>query len=144
MSDNPVNNDNRCSVLLEPVEHACLVNLYGPYNNNIRQIEDYFDVNIHCRGNRFSVVGAKPGIDLAAETLRSLYASAHHEDLSAEIVQSHIQQQMMQPSAARGKEQPDTDRRRLKTWKGVVTARSPNQSHYLNSNLAKHLSLIHI
>ena len=122
--------DRHCSVLLEPADHASLASLCGPYNQHLRQLENYFGVDIRCRGNRFSVVGAQTGIYPAAELIKSLYASARKELLNAEAVHLHIQQ-----FAAQGEDSECADKRlcQVKTWKGVFTARSGNQIRYLQS-----------
>lgn len=119
-----------CKLVLEPADHVGLVNLCGPCNQHIRRLEDHFDVDIRCRGNRFSVEGARPGIERAAETIKFLYASACKGSLSAEAVDRYLQTL----AGHEQEEQADHEETRsVKTWRGVVTARGVNQLRYFKS-----------
>lgn len=118
-----------CSLVLEPADHVGLVNLCGPCNQHLRRLEDYFNVDIRCRGNRFSVEGARPGIERAVETIKSLYASACKGNLSADAVDRYLQALTIHEEEPIGHDEA----RSVKTWKGVVTARSANQLRYLSA-----------
>ena len=44
---------DKIEILLEPADNERLLNLCGPLNNNIKEIEQRFDVEINHRGNLF-------------------------------------------------------------------------------------------
>ena len=56
---------DKIEIILEPVDNSRLLNLCGPLNNNIKEIELRFDVKINQRGNLFNFVGAVLVMDLA-------------------------------------------------------------------------------
>ena len=121
--------DKHRSVLLEPADHTGLANLCGPYNQHLQQLEDYFGVDIRCRGNRFSVVGAAVHTESVVAMLKSLYVNACKESLSAEAIHLHIQQFVAQ----RGQPQTSDESCQLQTWEGAVKPRSAKQACYLDS-----------
>ena len=50
---------DKISITLEPVDNNRLLNLCGPLNNNIKELEMRFNVEINHRGGSFYFVGAK-------------------------------------------------------------------------------------
>ena len=50
---------NKIQLILEPEDNSRLQNLCGPLNNNIKEIEQRFNVEINQRGNLFNFVGDK-------------------------------------------------------------------------------------
>lgn len=42
---------------LLPVDNKRLANLCGQFNEHLQQMEEYFDVDIDCNGNRFHISG---------------------------------------------------------------------------------------
>lgn len=61
----------------KPVDNHRLANLCGPLDENLRQIESAYDVQIRRRGSRFSVTGAKAESALLA--LEHFYNKTHGE-----------------------------------------------------------------
>ena len=72
-----------------PIDNHRLASLCGSMDANIRQIEAALDVSIARRGEKFSVVGERTRIELAAKILNRFYTKAHHE-LSVEDIQLGI------------------------------------------------------
>ena len=66
---------DKISITLEPVDNNRLMNLCGPLNNNIKELEMRFNVEINQRGGSFFFVGKKKNIDIASKALRELYQS---------------------------------------------------------------------
>ena len=58
---------------LDPAENDRLTSLCGQLNCHLKQIENYFDVKIRQRSNRFSISGSKPGSERAATVVRHLF-----------------------------------------------------------------------
>ena len=75
---------------LTPVDNQRLVNLSGPLNSHLKQIEDYFEVKIRNRGHQFEVSGKGRCLKKVKNVLLTLYNVAGHESLTAETVQLYL------------------------------------------------------
>ena len=75
---------------LLPVDNQRLVNLCGPVNKHLTQIEDYYDVKINCRSNHFEINGAGRSLKTVKNVLQTLYNVAGHETLSPATVQLYL------------------------------------------------------
>ena len=75
---------------LLPLDNQRLANLCGPVNQNIRQLEEYFDVQINCRSNQFEVSGNGRSLKKVKNTVQTLYNVAGHESLSPATVQLYL------------------------------------------------------
>ena len=53
---------DKVEIILEPVDNNRLLNLCGPLNNNLKELELRFDVEINQRGNLFYFSGNKKNI----------------------------------------------------------------------------------
>ncbi|HEY7759365.1 MAG TPA: PhoH family protein [Burkholderiales bacterium] len=107
-----------------PVDNQRLANLCGVLDENLKQIESAFDVSIARRGENFSIAGAPPQAELAAEALRRFYDQAGSE-LNLEDVQLGLIE-VANPTGAEGAEQPA-----LITRRRDLHARTPHQVQYL-------------
>ena len=67
---------------LTPIDNQRLVNLCGTANQNITQLEDYYDVNINCRSNQFEVTGEGRRLKIVKNAIQTLYNVAGHENVS--------------------------------------------------------------
>ena len=77
---------NKVEITLEPADNNRLLNLCGPLNNNIKQLELRFDVEINQRGNLFYFSGNKKNIFIASETLKELYLEAEKKEISLDLL----------------------------------------------------------
>ena len=75
---------------LTPADNKRLVNLCGPVNQYLHQIEDYYDVKISCRSNQFEISGNGRRLKTVKNAILTLYNVAGHEALSAETVQLYL------------------------------------------------------
>ena len=66
------------SVALEFDDNALLAELVGPHGRNLAHLEKRLEVQIHHRGNRLTLAGAKATLKTAEIALNALYA--HLED----------------------------------------------------------------
>ncbi len=143
MSSVPATRD----VFLDPSDNVRLVELCGPLDEHLRLIESRLGVEIRRRGNRFQIVGATPAAKGAESVLQSLYARAQREPVDAERVHVALQELGMERDAggadaggadAGGAEAPDE--LKVRTARGAVRARGPNQTEYLNNVRAHDLT----
>ena len=110
-----------------PADNPRLANLCGVLDENIRQIESALDVTIARRGERFSVLGEPPQVDLAARALQRFYGQAQRS-LSIE----EIQIALLEFRGAGGEDRPDGEVV-LMTRRADLRGRTPRQAQYLKS-----------
>ena len=82
---------DKLEITLEPIDNNRLINLCGPLNNNIKEIEMRFDIEINHRGNLFYLLGDKKNIIIASQVLKKLYLSAKKNDISTERLRDFLQ-----------------------------------------------------
>jgi phosphate starvation-inducible PhoH-like protein len=135
MSTAPTTRD----VLLAPADNTRLVELCGPLDEHLRLIESRLGVEVRRRGNRFQLMGLAPAIERAEAVLRDLYARAQREPVDSERVHIALQELDMHQT----KDKPDTeggeggaersDELKVRTARGAIRARGPNQTEYLTN-----------
>ena len=115
--------------VLEPANNEWLANLCGPMDGHLRQIERRLGVEINNRANRFRVIGAPHSVRIASRLLEELYSSAGEEVLNAERVHLFLQEANLDESLDADIEAEVA----IRTKRGVVRGRSPNQKLYLRN-----------
>jgi len=118
---------------LEPADNNRLANLCGPLDKNLRHIERRMGVEINNRGNVFRIIGANKSVDITEHVLQSLYEMTATEMLSPEKVHLHLQDASVDQEV----EEDEDAESEIKTRRGVIRGRSPNQRHYLR-NITNH------
>ncbi len=139
MSSVPVTRD----LVFAPADNIRLVELCGPLDQHLHQIEASLGVEVKRRGNRFQIIGMPAAIKRAETVLQDLYTRAQREPVDSERVHIALQELGMERRAeqARGAQggNPDatpaasTDELKVRTARGAVRARGPNQTEYLNN-----------
>jgi len=116
-------------VLLAPADNIRLVELCGPLDVHLRQIEARLGVEVRRRGNRFQIVGALAAIKRAEAVLLGLYTRAEREPVDSERVHIALQELDMDVN------NPDSESNEIKvhTARGAVRARGANQTEYLQN-----------
>ncbi|MCX8805581.1 PhoH family protein [Vibrio parahaemolyticus] len=121
---------------LEPSDNRRLASLCGPFDDNIKHLERRLGVEINHRSDHFTIVG-KPHTSAAAlDILKTLYyvdtapvrgeiPDIEPEQIHLAIKESGVLEQNTESSIAHGKEVF------VKTKKGVIKPRTPNQAQYL-------------
>jgi phosphate starvation-inducible PhoH-like protein len=115
---------------LSPVDNRALLNLCGPLDANLRQIESALDVSITRRGAHFSVQGA--AARQAATALKRFYARAS-QPLSVDDVQLALVEMRNDAEQSPSSTPPAMpgDAPVLKTRRADLHGRTPNQTLYL-------------
>lgn len=74
-TDNTASNQTQHSqnLILEPNDSRRLLNLCGQFDSHLKQIEKRLDIEIHNRGNQFTLHGIETRIALAANVLQQLF-----------------------------------------------------------------------
>ncbi|CAM3576268.1 PhoH-like protein [Vibrio aerogenes CECT 7868] len=122
-------------VNLEPAHNRRLASLCGPFDDNIKQLERRLGVEINYRNQQFTIVGKPHTANAALDILKHLYVSTapvrgdipdiEPEAIHLAIKESGILEQTSESSIPHGKEVF------IKTKKGMIKPRTPNQAQYL-------------
>lgn len=120
-------------VYLEPSDNKRLSNLCGPLDDNIKQIERRLGVEITYRNNEFKIIGESMQTNGVAELLKLLYIETQPVKgktpiLEPEQVHLAIQEAKCLERAEAGHYGKEVH---LKTKRGVIKPRNPNQSKYV-------------
>ena len=122
-----MNNDPVRDLVLEPADNERLANLCGQFDEHLKQIERRLDVQISPRGNRFHIEGPERSADAAERLLIGLFAQAAEETITPQHVHAWLQEAGLYEES--GAETPGE----VRTRRGVVRGRGPNQRRYLQS-----------
>jgi phosphate starvation-inducible PhoH-like protein len=139
---------------LNPPDNARLAGLCGPLDEHLRQVEQSLGVEIRHRGARFQVSGGIEETADAEQVLLELFALTGRGEVTPERVHLSLRELGMREvaagagtSVARGTGAParalptpdrgPTDELRVRTHRGGIHARGPNQKQYL-ANIRGH------
>jgi phosphate starvation-inducible protein PhoH and related proteins len=114
---------------LAPADNVRLVELCGPLDAHLHQIESRLGVEVRRRGNRFQIIGLPGAAQRAEAVIKDLYARAQREPVDSERVHIALQELGMEVNDA------DAGGGELKvnTARGTVRARGANQTEYLQN-----------
>lgn len=132
-------------VHLEPADAKRLASLCGPFDDNIKLIERRMGVEIIYRNNHFQIVGHPRQALVVVDLLKQLYVDTQPvrgqqiNDITPEQVHLAIQE----CQALEQDDEPATEpehaisipygkEMNIKTKRGMVKPRSPNQAQYIN------------
>jgi len=120
---------------LEPSDNRRLASLCGPFDDNIKHLERRLGVEINYRGNAFSIVGKPHTAAAAMDILKTIYVDTapvrgnipdiEPEQIHLSIKESGVLEQNTESGIQHGKEVF------IKTKKGIIKPRTPNQAQYL-------------
>ncbi|AGA89509.1 phosphate starvation-inducible protein PhoH, predicted ATPase [Thioflavicoccus mobilis 8321] len=116
---------------LAPTDNVRLANLCGQLDQHLRQIERRLGIEIGNRGASFRLIGDADGIEAGEQVLRTLYAVTANEVLTPEIIHLHLQDSTLEAGLDERRDRlPEVI---IKTKRGLVRARGPNQQEYLHT-----------
>jgi phosphate starvation-inducible PhoH-like protein len=117
---------------LEPADTLRLANLCGQFDEHLKQIESRLGVEIFCRGNLFTIRGAERPARAARRLLQSLYRLSATDVLTPDLINLHLQESGMEELSRESAESRD-DEITVKTKRGIIRGRGPNQKNYLRA-----------
>lgn len=126
-------------IVLQPEDNKRLSSLCGPLDDNIKQIERRLGVEITYRANQFKVLGDQQQANGASELLKLLYIETQAvkgsvPSLDPNQVHLAIQEVKCLERAEAGDYAKEVH---IKTKRGVIKPRNPNQSKYV-ANVLNH------
>lgn len=117
-------------LVLEPEDNERLRNVCGQLDEHLRQIERRLGIEISNRGNFFRLFGETRAVAAGKHVLAELYDATAKEALSPSRVHLYLQESgvdaLLEPTETKV---PETH---IKTRRGVVQPRGPNQAEYLH------------
>ncbi|MEZ9198030.1 PhoH family protein [Shewanella sp. 10N.286.54.B9] len=126
------------NLYLEPAETRRLASLCGPFDDNIKQLERRIGVEISYRNNHFQIVGAPQNCLTANNLLKDLYIETQPLRGSTPDLEPDTVHLAIQEAVALDLEAPrDEKELYIKTKRGVIKPRNPNQSDYVR-NIVSH------
>lgn len=126
------------NLYLEPAETRRLASLCGPFDDNIKQLERRIGVEISYRNNHFQIVGAPQNCLTANNLLKDLYIETQPLRGSTPNIEPDTVHLAIQEAVALDLEAPrDEKELYIKTKRGVIKPRNPNQSDYVR-NIVSH------
>ena len=125
----------KIQIILEPVDNNRLLNLCGPLNTNLKEIELRFDVEINQRGNLFNLIGVKKNISLASNFIKDLYLKTEKDNISITELRNFLQEPNVLKSKMplNGKKNSKSTCFQFKNYK--INIEKPNQLNFYNSIL---------
>ncbi len=118
------------SILLEPEDNRRLANLCGQFDEHLRQLERRMGVEINNRGASFNVIGEATATAATVELIRDLYKLTAEETLQPSKIHLFLQDAGVDALLEKEKNFEEVS---VKTRRGVIRARGPNQANYLRN-----------
>lgn len=124
---------------LEPADNVRLSSLCGPFNENLKQIERRLGVEITHRDNWFKVIGQPVQAKAATDIIKGLYIDT--QPVRGEVNEIEPDNVHLAITEANCLEQDApsvwNEEVYIKTRRGVIKPRNPNQSQYV-ANILRH------
>ncbi len=118
--------------ILEPADNQRLANLCGQFDDHLRLMELRLGVEINNRANVFRIIGDdKVRVEIATTVIKTLYAAADREPVTAEAVHMLLQQRVGEIGDPPAKTDAAVEPAVIKTRHGFVRGRGANQVRYL-------------
>ena len=135
--DNPISS---LEFSISPADHQRLSLVCGPFDDHIRQIERRFRVQISFRDDKFRLLGLTDLLPQIQRLLEQLYAetiTSQGKVVPLTPEQVHLAMSAIEHPATLVQVDEQTQEVAIKTKKGLIKGRNPNQSKYV-ANILKH------
>jgi len=122
-------------LLLDADETQRLVNLNGPFDAHLRQIELRLGIEIRNRGNRYQLVGGRHEIRVGEAVLTQLFNQTLDDVITTEHVHLALTEHSAELAAVADEAAPSSshDEVVVRTKRGVVRGRGVQQKAYLKA-----------
>ena len=121
---------------LEPSDNRRLASLCGPFDDNIKHLERRLGVEINHRSNYFTIVGKAHTATAALDILQTLYVDTapvrgQIADIEPDQIHLAIKESGVLEQSTESELVPHGKEVFVKTKKGIIKPRTPNQAQYL-------------
>ena len=125
---------------LKPEDNLRLTNLCGQFDQHLRQIETHFGTEISNRGFTFTITGLPLPAQKTINLLQELFQVTETEQLAPEKIhlylqdENHVSPETETETEKKGKIVLDESSPvSIKTKRGLIRGRGPNQNFYIRS-----------
>ncbi|AOT09561.1 PhoH family protein [Pseudoalteromonas luteoviolacea] len=127
---------------LEPADNNRLSSLCGPFDDNLKQIERRLGVEVTHRDNWFKVTGNQVTAKAAVDIIKSLYVDTQPVKGKAKEIEPDNVHLAITEANCLEQDAPNVWEKEvfIKTRRGVVKPRNPNQSQYVANILTHDIS----
>ena len=115
-------------IKLEPIDNDRLIRLCGLLDKNIRQIENFFEVEISNRGNAFKISGRDTNVENTSNFIEKIY----HLSESEEITPKQLHLYLNNSSEFLTDDTDDIDSS-IKLKKIIIKPKSNNQKSFIDT-----------
>jgi len=115
-------------IKLEPIDNDRLIRLCGLLDKNIRQIENFFEVEISNRGNAFKISGLNTNVENTSNFIEKIY----HLSESEEITPKQLHLYLNNSSEFLSDDADDIDSS-IKLKKLIIKPKSNNQKSFIDT-----------
>ena len=115
-------------IKLEPIDNDRLIRLCGLLDKNIRQIENFFEVEISNRGNAFKISGRDTDVENTSNFIEKIY----HLSESEEITPKQLHLYLNNSSEFLSDDTDDIDSS-IKLKKLIIKPKSNNQKSFIDT-----------
>ena len=141
---------NVTKVALEPANIDRIQMLCGPFDDNLKQIERRLSVSIDYNLNEFEITGSISNCNAAKSILQQLYVdTAPIKGQAQDITPTQVNLALVESRILDQNEDDDDDNPytvsygkevNIKTKKGVIKPRTPNQAQYVKNIVANDIT----
>jgi phosphate starvation-inducible PhoH-like protein len=123
------------TIQLTPEDNRRLAVLCGELDEHIRQLEQFYGVEIHRRHHQFQIIGAHDAVIVASQAIQWLYQeTANDTELNPADIHLLLRENItLTPSSA----QAEDKQIQIRTKQGHIRGRGANQQLYLR-NITSH------
>ena len=114
-----------------PEDNERLANVCGQTDEHLRQIELRLGIEINNRSNQFQLIGSATAVRAGEEVLKGLYIAAKDEVLDPSKIHLFLQESGVK-ALIEASPQTETSEIVIKTRRGMIRPRGPNQKEYLH------------
>jgi len=127
--------------LLAPFDNRRFANLCGNFDENIKQIEEYFKVDILSKGDILKIRGSDESVVKTRTIINKLYKISASEEINFEAIHVILRENEMN----KNDDFEDSDKiknefNQIQTSKKLIRARGDNQSDYLSNIMLNDLT----
>ena len=115
-------------IKLEPIDNDRLIRLCGLLDKNIRQIENFFEVEISNRGNAFKISGRNTNVENTSNFIEKIYLLSESEEITPK--QLHLYLNNSSEFLSDDRDDADSS---IKLKKLIIKPKSNNQKSFIDT-----------
>lgn len=127
--------------LLAPFDNRRFANLCGNFDENIKQIEEYFKVDILSKGDILKICGSDESVGKTRAIINKLYKMSASEEINFEAIHVLLREnEMNKNDDFKDSDKIQNEFNQIQTSKKLIRPRGENQSDYLSNIMLNDLT----